>query len=248
MQTSRMFICRIFVGFCLVILIPYGSLYAEPKGVWSLLKKARSVSTTPDCGKKVNTLISRYREVLTLDPKNEEARDIIAATSWECAVKLESAESREDSTRANILSNLIHNNFIDTLWRTGYKAKHGDGKAQLALGVYNRRGILVSKPSKKKACKFYKQAADQGVAAASYRYSLCLASNNKTMAMKYNQQAAESGHAAAQHLLGEYYLGGSEKMKVRRVVGLKKRLINTGQVRKRYLVGCMQRVLVVKQT
>ncbi|MDH5190823.1 MAG: sel1 repeat family protein [Gammaproteobacteria bacterium] len=211
MRNSRLLISRICAGFFVVLLIPHGTLFAAPKTVWSLLQQAKSVSSTPDCGRNVSAVISAYRQVLTLSPKNEEARDMITGISMACASELELAESVDDVNRARELSNLINTNFIDTLWRTGYKAKNGNKYAQLTLGVYNRHGLLVKQPSIKKSCEFYKQAAEQGVAAASYRYSLCLANSNKNMAMKYNRQAAVSGHAAAQHLLGEYYLDGPEK-------------------------------------
>jgi len=82
------------------------------------------------------------------------------------------------------------------------------GKYWKAYYLYE--GLFDQKIDKMTALTLYKEAADDGVVIAQYRYAcaLLVTSKSKSEAFKYLRMAAENGNAAAQFQVGEGYLRG----------------------------------------
>jgi TPR repeat protein len=150
-------------------------------------------------------LIEAWRAVVALEPKNEAARQALAETAWALAARIEAAEAIEQTHAALEYEARIVERLPDTLWRTKHDADAGDGRAQLALGVFLRHGLLAE-ADERKACDAYSRAAQSGVAAGQYRAALCVSADDPARALELTRRAAAGGHAAAQHLLAERLL------------------------------------------
>ena len=144
--------------------------------------------------------ITTLRNIVEKDKKNEKARQALADITIEYAAKIEVAEATGREAEARNLLERIHTDLFDTLWRVNKMAASGDSKAQAAMGLLHRKGILAEKNAVK-ACELYHRASIQGLPAATYHASLCSAKTDQQRSIDLMLQAATGGHAAAQELV-----------------------------------------------
>ena len=94
--------------------------------------------------------------------------------------------------------------FHTTMEELKQRAKQGDPLAQLTLGNMYKKGTGVSK-NLKKAHKWIKKAAEQGLAHAQLTLGLNKSIENDTEAWRWMKKAAEQGLPQAQFTLGFIY-------------------------------------------
>jgi TPR repeat protein len=156
-----------------------------------------------------DAVLSLYRQVLARDQNNQEARQALARITVRYAELIEGAEALEEFGTARTLIERVQEHLADTAWRVEYMAREGDARAQAAMGLMLRQGLLVPK-SWAASCDYYKKAMQQGNIDATYRYALCIAPTDRGRGLDLLRKAAAGGHAGAQHLLGEAYLNSRE--------------------------------------
>ncbi|MBC8003772.1 MAG: sel1 repeat family protein [Opitutaceae bacterium] len=95
---------------------------------------------------------------------------------------------------------------------TKARAEKGDAEAQVKLGFYYGRGLVVAQDYTE-STRWYRKAADQGHAAGQYNLGMAYAKNkgapqNPAEAVRWVRKAADQGYAPAQYGLGSWYAYG----------------------------------------
>ena len=106
---------------------------------------------------------------------------------------------------------------------TGLFGSGGAVWADLAGGYYNTAWEAEEAGDYAEAAKWYRKAADEGLAIAQFRLGSMYAlgegvSQDDAEAKKWFREAADQGYAKAQNDLGEIYLNGGNFTKDRRTV------------------------------
>ena len=96
------------------------------------------------------------------------------------------------------------------------KAEKGDAEAQDRLGYFHARGVVGKDYTE--AAKWYRKAAEQGLAAGQYHLGDCYAkgkgvTGDPVEALKWYRKAADQGYAPAQYILGSWYSSGQNVSK-----------------------------------
>ena len=96
------------------------------------------------------------------------------------------------------------------------KAEKGDAEAQDRLGYFYARGVVGKDYTE--AAKWYRKAAEQGLAAGQYHLGDCYAkgkgvTGDPVEALKWYRKAADQGYAPAQYILGSWYSSGQNVSK-----------------------------------
>lgn len=147
-----------------------------------------------------------HREYLKTQSDNEALRQRLSDFTIEAAGRIERLETRDGKRGALPYAGLVEQYLPDTLWRVGYRGRHGEPAAQFALGTIYRWG-LVEEADAELSCRSYAAAASVGHRDARYRHAMCLAGGSEIDAARgVIRQAAEAGHPAAQELLGRLCL------------------------------------------
>ncbi|RMD70792.1 MAG: hypothetical protein D6819_03355 [Gammaproteobacteria bacterium] len=192
------------LAFCLGSLVP--PVHAACEGVCAAwLEQAEG-----DGQSALAERIRLYRKVLKEDPRNYRARRGLAEITIQGALAIERAQALEREGEVRAWSRRIAAKLGDTAWRVGFMARKGDARAETAMGVLHRMGLLVERDPVK-ACRHYRRASALGEPSGLYRYALCMAKEDREEAIRLVEKAAAAGHAAAQHLLGETYLHGPQR-------------------------------------
>jgi len=145
------------------------------------------------------------RSILERDPKNADAREVIARVAIVTTDWLLSAEAIGNAAKAERLTISMKRDFPDAGRRIQTIAQKGDPKAHQALGVLHGRGIVLSRDAEK-SCKEFQSVASQ-LAGSAWHWAQCLLEASPEEAWGQMERAALGGHAAAQEWLGRRCLG-----------------------------------------
>ena len=145
------------------------------------------------------------RSVLGVDPRNGDAREIIARVAIVTTDWLLSAEAVGNAAKAERLAMSLKRDFPDAGRRIQTIAQQGDPKAHQALGVLHGRGIVLARDAEK-SCKEFQSVASQ-LAGSAWHWAQCLLEASPAEAWGQMERAALGGHAAAQEWIGRRCLG-----------------------------------------
>ncbi len=145
------------------------------------------------------------RSILERDPKNADAREVIARVAIVTTDWLLSAEAIGNAAKAERLTISLKRDFPDAGRRIQTIAQQGDPKAHQALGVLHERGIVLARDADK-SCKEFQSVASQ-LAGSAWHWAQCLLEAAPEEAWVQMERAALGGHAAAQEWLGRRCLG-----------------------------------------
>jgi len=147
-------------------------------------------------------LINRHRAVVKVRPKDPAARDGLADAAVALAIASEVARVLGDGETSKRYVQTVRQKLPDTLWRVDYRAGKGDPRAQVALGVFRERGVVLDR-DRALACDAWGKAAAVDNALGQYRAALCAAGKDDRLGSRLMEAAAEQGHPAAQYQLAE---------------------------------------------
>jgi TPR repeat protein len=193
---------------------------ANQKGA-AKAKAGNKLTPTPATGQIRSAVVSRLgslrtenelrkeivaaRATLARDPKNVEAKEILARAAIITSDWLLGAEAIGATVKAERLGASLKRDFSESGWRIQNSAQQGDAKARQALGVLYGRGIVLERDAKK-SCAEFKAAADQ-LSGAGWHWAQCLLETSPDEAWVQMERAALGGHAAAQEWIGRRCLG-----------------------------------------
>ena len=132
--------------------------------------------------------------------KMEDARNALADLAVDYVAQMEMAEALVRLEFAQELADRYKKDLSDTIWRLERRADAGDARASATLGGLYRLGIVAER-NEKKACDYYRAAAQKGHVAAQFQASVC-AEPKSEAAIRMRDLAATGGHPVAQELRG----------------------------------------------
>jgi TPR repeat protein len=153
-------------------------------------------------------LIRQSRAVVKKRPRDPKARDGLADAAVALAIASEVARVLGDTETAERYIQTIRQQLPDTMWRVDYRAGKGDPRAQVALGVFRERGVVLER-DRALACDAWQKAAAGDNALGQYRAALCTAGNDDRLGSGLMRAAAEQGHPAAQYEQAEVCMASS---------------------------------------
>lgn len=171
-------------------------------GVGGVTKRLSGIRGESELQKEV----AAARATLANDPRNVEAKEILARSAVTMVDWLLSAEANGNIAKTERLWASLSRDFPDVGWRIQqFAQKKGDPKARQALGVFYGRGLILPRDSAK-SCAEFKAAADQ-LSGAAWHYAQCIFDTSPDTAWAWMERAALGGHATAQEWIGRRCLG-----------------------------------------
>lgn len=156
--------------------------------------------------------VAAARRLVTVNPKDVEARERLARASVVLIDWLLRAEAVGDDEKARHLAQKLGKDLHDTGWRVQNMSQRGDLMARQAAGFLLGRGLLLKKDLVKSCVEFV--AAAEKLAPAGWHAAQCLMETSPAQGWVQMERAARRGHAAAQEWMGRRCLGefgGGEK-------------------------------------
>lgn len=149
--------------------------------------------------------VAAARQILSVNPRDGEARDRLARVAVVLIDLLLSAEAVGDTGKAERLAQLLRKELHDTGWRVQKMSQNGDLKASQATGFLLAYGIFLQKDVNK-ACGEFVAAAEKHPSAG-WHAAQCLMEALPEKAWENMESAAQRGHAAAMEWMGRRCLG-----------------------------------------
>jgi TPR repeat protein len=134
----------------------------------------------------------------------EDARNALADLAVDYVAQIEMAEALVRVDYGQVLADRYKKDFSDTLWRLNQRSNSGDARAAATLGALYRLGIVAER-DEKKACEYYRRAAQKGQVAALFHASACDDPKSEA-AIRMRDLAAAGGHPVAQEMRGRVCL------------------------------------------
>ena len=130
----------------------------------------------------------------------EDARNALADLAVDYVAQIEMAEALVRIDYGQVLADRYKKDFSDTLWRLNQRSNAGEVRAAATLGALYRLGIVAGR-DEKKACDYYRRAAQKGQVAALFHASACDDPKSEA-AIRMRDLAAAGGHPVAQEMRG----------------------------------------------